>query len=261
MALISGHLRAGSGFVAEATQKHWALTLVIQGTARIRLPDGEFISRAGEVHVSEPDLPVSWNVPEDSLYEPVWFVFNPPDHLLPLLRLPVRLPGLRSLYISSPERRRRVCEALLRAHELATGPQGLCEDLALTAIHEALLWCREEMGTQVRALDSRVEAAQRYLHQHMAEAIRIPDVVAACHLSRARLLCLFRKQTGVSMIRYLETERMRRAGRLLASGFLPVKVIAREVGYEDPRYFSRRFKNVMGCQPSELRKAKQEEMP
>jgi AraC-like DNA-binding protein len=46
---------------------------------------------------------------------------------------------------------------------------------------------------------------------------------------------------------------MAHASELLATTQLPVKQIARRVGYDDPSQFSKAFKRTYGVSPSELR--------
>lgn len=66
---------------------------------------------------------------------------------------------------------------------------------------------------------------------------------------------LFRRQTGYSPIDFLIRQRIRQACRLLDGSQASVSAIASEVGFSDPYYFSRRFRNVMGVSPRDYRKA------
>jgi len=48
---------------------------------------------------------------------------------------------------------------------------------------------------------------------------------------------------------------MQRAGELLQTGNLSVKEVAAMMGYDDPFYFSRRFKSAHGIAPLEYRRS------
>jgi len=74
-------------------------------------------------------------------------------------------------------------------------------------------------------------------------------------LSASHLRSLFAAELGVSPIAALQTQRTREARRLLAGGSLTVKEIARQVGYEDPLYFSRAFRKRVGMSPMEYRQS------
>lgn len=70
------------------------------------------------------------------------------------------------------------------------------------------------------------------------------------HLNR-----LFRRSLGVTPLQHLGRMRMERAASLLAEGTWTVAGVARRVGFEDPYYFSRSFKQHFGRGPSQYRKA------
>jgi len=54
--------------------------------------------------------------------------------------------------------------------------------------------------------------------------------------------------------RYLQELRMQEASRMLVETRLPVKQIARDVGYDDEFHFSRRFRSHAGMAPSDYRR-------
>jgi len=64
---------------------------------------------------------------------------------------------------------------------------------------------------------------------------------------------LFKKATGMSVAGYLAAYRIRRACDLLLTSDLSIKTVAYSVGYHDPLYFSRRFKEATSYTPSAYR--------
>ena len=68
------------------------------------------------------------------------------------------------------------------------------------------------------------------------------------HLNR---IC--RAATGSSAGNYIEAARMVEASRLLAFTRLSIAEVGYRLGYEDPPYFSRRFRHVTGATPSAYR--------
>ncbi len=73
--------------------------------------------------------------------------------------------------------------------------------------------------------------------------------MAAEHgISYSLLRQRFYKENGVTLIRYLNRERILRAGYLLSKG-KSVKEVCWEIGMKDPFYFSRLFKSIMGKSP------------
>ena len=55
----------------------------------------------------------------------------------------------------------------------------------------------------------------------------------------------------ISPVQYLTKYRMSQACILLKKTDMAVKAVAFSVGYEDPLYFSRRFRETEGCSPKE----------
>jgi AraC-like DNA-binding protein len=65
---------------------------------------------------------------------------------------------------------------------------------------------------------------------------------------------LFKRQFKVSPIYYVIQKRIAHACSLLTETALPLKQISQAVGYDDPFYFSRMFKKMMGVNPTEYRR-------
>lgn len=65
--------------------------------------------------------------------------------------------------------------------------------------------------------------------------------------------------TGTTFPRYINGLRIARAKELLLSGTLKVNTVAYEVGYDDPAYFVRKFKQFTGMSPTEWQRFKRAE--
>ena len=105
------------------------------------------------------------------------------------------------------------------------------------------------------SLDAR--AIQRYIHEHLAEPMRLEDLAEQAHLSPTHFARLFKSIFGTSPMRYVIERRIDRAADLLTTTRMKMAHIARTVGYEDPYYFSRLFRRVTGEAPSAYRRARQ----
>ena len=60
---------------------------------------------------------------------------------------------------------------------------------------------------------------------------------------------LFKQSTGYSPIDYFIQMKMQKASQQLNFSNLSVKAIAMNMGFDDPYYFSRRFRKIMGSSP------------
>jgi AraC-like DNA-binding protein len=91
------------------------------------------------------------------------------------------------------------------------------------------------------------------IDRNALEVRTLAEVGALCQLDPAYICRLFRRYEGRSPYqRLLRARMMHAAYRLRTPGTL-VKEVAHELGYSDPFHFSRVFKRVFACSPSELR--------
>ncbi len=134
----------------------------------------------------------------------------------------------------------------------AFSPKDAYRDRALAASLELLLL------TLARAKSteggSRLRRSVEYMQEHFTSAIRIPELSKMEHLSPSRYHDLFVEQMHTTPTRYLLALRMEQAKRLLRDSRLPVAEVARLCGYEDGRFFIKRFSLYAGCTPGEYRR-------
>ena len=112
---------------------------------------------------------------------------------------------------------------------------------------------RSNLHQTVTHLDPRVRKAMDFLGQHAAEPFSEERLARAAGLSPSRLRHLFRAQVGDSPRHFQEDLRLRRARDLLAMSRQTIGEIARELGFENPFYFTLRFKKQTGESPRAFR--------
>ncbi len=98
-----------------------------------------------------------------------------------------------------------------------------------------------------------IRLTRQYLSEHYSENITLEELAENAGLSPAYLSSQFKKENGIGISDYLSSVRMDEAKKLL-KGDLPVNLIAEQVGFSDPKYFSRLFRKMIGIKPSEYRK-------
>lgn len=100
-----------------------------------------------------------------------------------------------------------------------------------------------------------VVAAQEYLKQHLAEPIRMPDLVRHIGLGASRLFQLFKLATGLTPNDYLLRLRVEKAKELLANSARSITDVALETGFSSLQYFCEVFRKYAGHSPREYRLA------
>jgi len=86
--------------------------------------------------------------------------------------------------------------------------------------------------------------------------LSVKELSSAAGLSPNHFSSLFRQSTGRRFTRYLTETRMALAKRLLDDVTLHINEVARRVGYDDPGYFTRRFRLLTKMTPGEWRNRK-----
>ena len=96
--------------------------------------------------------------------------------------------------------------------------------------------------------------ALEYMEQHLEEDIRAEDIAGICYCSKSTLEKLFRFVNHISVRDYLIRRRMTKAARALVecpdSSILEV---ALQFGYSSHEAFTRAFRQIWNCSPSEYR--------
>ena len=99
-----------------------------------------------------------------------------------------------------------------------------------------------------------VKYAMEYISKNFDKDLRIHDMASKLGVSRSYLSSCFKKSVGCSPQVFILNLRMERAGSLLRTTTLPVKVISDAVGYQDQLAFSKIFKQFYGVSPRDFRK-------
>ena len=74
-------------------------------------------------------------------------------------------------------------------------------------------------------------------------------------LSKQRFISLFKEQVGKSPMVYIKDLKLTTAARKLLVSNTSINEIAYNIGYKDPNYFIREFKEAFGCTPRQYRVA------
>ena len=85
------------------------------------------------------------------------------------------------------------------------------------------------------------------------EDLGLDDVCRELGVSNSYFSGMFKKETGKSFVAYITDYRMERAARMLVETGEKSYIIAQNVGYADPNYFSYVFKRKYGVSPSKYR--------
>ena len=106
-----------------------------------------------------------------------------------------------------------------------------------------------------------VANALRFMQYHYANDIGVTDSAQSVGICRSQLYRAFLQDFGVSPHNYLQKYRINEACSLLRDAGISIAEVAGSVGFNDPLYFSRVFKAIKNCTPSEYQRRKQRKEP
>lgn len=221
------------------------LVLAADGTSLATAPGVAVMLRPGTVHDYGTDPAVGhWRL--------LFCHVHPPPTWHALLEWPEISPGIGRIGLGADvdHRVREQLRGAARAGRLAVGRPEL---FALNGIEAALLWY-DTQNPRRQQLDERVLRVLEHIDAHLAERLDVARLAPISHLSPSRLSHLFSAQVGTPLARYVEAQRMELAARLLELTDDTVTEVARQVGFDDALYFSRRFRARHGMSPSAHRR-------
>ncbi len=97
---------------------------------------------------------------------------------------------------------------------------------------------------------NRMEQAICYIRENFHTPITVEQLADFVNVSPTFLNNLFKKETGITPISYVNHVRVEIAKQLLLSADTSITIVCEQVGIEDPKYFSRLFKKIEGITPS-----------
>ena len=98
--------------------------------------------------------------------------------------------------------------------------------------------------------------AIKYIKENYDKTITAEKLAEVVNLSPVYFSHLFKKHTGMKMTDYITDYKMQIAKNKLLETDLSINEIAVSVGFQEQRYFSKRFKQIVGMTPTEFRQMK-----
>lgn len=97
--------------------------------------------------------------------------------------------------------------------------------------------------------DNIITKSILYMRDNLHKKLSVDDLSALHGLSCSHFSSLFRKSSGMPPIDYFIHLKMQKACQMLNLKDSRIRMVALDLGYEDPYYFSRLFKKFIGMSP------------
>lgn len=109
---------------------------------------------------------------------------------------------------------------------------------------------RENTNSSTQDLAKEIEA---FINGNFSETITLCQLGQIFNYNPCYLSSVFKKARGISITQAINETRIRHAQLKLRSKSLTVEQVARSVGYQNPSYFTKLFKEMVGMTPTKFR--------
>ncbi len=143
-------------------------------------------------------------------------------------------------------------EILAFAHEIESDPRQ--DFIYLVHILKILQRFSAQMNVQHRlAAGPSLSPISKYINDHFMEIHNLEDVAKQFYITKYHLCHIFKKQTGMTVVSYINALRIQQACLFLHDTKASVEHISSKCGFHSHTYFNRVFKKSLGCTPKEFR--------
>ena len=174
------------------------------------------------------------------------------------------------LYVDIPENKRRSTENLFEKIFAETKKTGAAANLRLKAYIVELFAlyvetaCADKaavpptqspMGAESKNPDesSKLSAVIDYINRNLDKRLSVEELAGMMHLHPNYFIRMFKKNVGVSPLKYINKKRFEKTISLFVNEELPITDVMTEVGFDDYSAFSNFFKSYSGYCPKKYR--------
>ncbi|MFC0308937.1 arabinose operon transcriptional regulator AraC [Gallibacterium trehalosifermentans] len=128
------------------------------------------------------------------------------------------------------------------------------EEMSYSLLNHLLLKCMTLENIQpTQVIDERIITICQLIKNDLSLNTSIDNLAKQVFLSPSRISRLFKHSLGISITQWREQERITEAKKFLYFSDISINTLAKNLGYDDPLYFSKVFKKNTGFSPSQYR--------
>jgi two-component system response regulator YesN len=123
----------------------------------------------------------------------------------------------------------------------------------LNKLEESFILLGQILSKKQSEKESIMYEIADYIKKHYHEDLTLQDIAEHFYLSREYISRKFKQDFGENLFSYITNIRIEKACSLLRDTDLKILDIAKMVGFDNEKYFSKVFKKSRGCPPTEFR--------
>ena len=120
----------------------------------------------------------------------------------------------------------------------------------------ALRFAQEVQKSGMRHYSREIEAAVKYIHLHLHVPVTLEETAEAAGISASYLSRLFKKETGMLFVDYIQKERIEAACNMLTYSDYTAAQISEYLCFSTQSYFIKIFRKYTGTTPAKYKKYK-----
>lgn len=243
----------------------WELVIVVAGSCRHLMPEGEFHLSEGNVFILRPGMSHAYESVSDFALVNLLYGKN----LIPELDMEDS-PGYRALFHWNDSAGRiRYLKLTRKALEEMKDRIGFLEITLenrlpgyrfyavaqfMEIIYRLSEYSMTGTGVQRQHDAFQLGSLLDYMQHHCREELRIAKLAEQFFISEVTLYRIFMKEFGEPPVRYLNRLRITQAQLMLLNSRDSISMIARNVGFSDSNYFTKIFRKFTNTSPREYRR-------
>lgn len=242
-----------------AIREHYIIHYITKGKGVFYYKDKEIPLSAGDLFLLKPNEKTFYQADQEEPWSYYWIGFggNKAGDYFSLSNL-----GIDAYLYNQPnENTKKVANQIIKLirkgeeKEHTTSNQLELLGQAYQLLFELSMLSPNQAHQQLSQTEKLCLECRHIIEKHYnIDGLSIATIADNLNVHRSYLTTLFKKYYHISPKEYLLQTRMKRAKQLLENTDESIKVIACSVGYMDPLYFSKVFKDCYQISPTQCRK-------
>ncbi|PVC73886.1 AraC family transcriptional regulator [Priestia megaterium] len=225
----------------------------IKGRGELRVNDEVYIIKENEGMFLTPHVPHEY-YPVTSEWQVCWVSFN--GSVIDDIMLSLQFINSGKIVLTHAESLYRMLQELMnRLEENHTSSTMQCSEL----LYSVILKLRQdsvyiESKSRLQQI-TQLNPVLRYIEEYYHQPLTLEVLAQQLNVTEQYTCLLFQQSLGIRPFEYVTRVRIQKAKKLLLKNSqISVQDIARQVGYEHPSYFIKRFKEQENVTPTVFRK-------
>lgn len=130
-----------------------------------------------------------------------------------------------------------------------------CSSVLYGLLTDIMQHASTQPNSSATNLNARLKPLFHFIEQNYSKPLELDELARVAGYTPQHLCTVFKKTTGIRIFQYINSFKIKKSKELLLQHpHLPIKEIARLVGFEDVNYFCTVFKKHEQISPGQFRK-------